>query len=107
MTGYKDITPRGGVAWDVFGTGKTSMKVNAGKYLQAAQNGLSYAALRPTRTADDDRRRGRGPTRDGDFVPDCDLLNPLANNGGDFCAQISDLGFGSERFTSDARPTSW
>jgi len=34
-------------------------------------------------------------------VPDCDLSNPLANNGGDACAQISDLGFGTERFTSD------
>ena len=41
---------------------------------------------------------------DGDFVPDCDLSNPLANNGGDPCAQISDLGFGTERFTSDLDP---
>jgi hypothetical protein len=38
---------------------------------------------------------------DNDFIPDCDLSNPLANNGGDACAQISDLGFGTERFTSD------
>ena len=34
-------------------------------------------------------------------MPDCDLTNPLANNAGDSSAQISDLGFGTERFTSD------
>ena len=29
---YKDISPRMGVAWDVFGNGKTAVKVNAGRY---------------------------------------------------------------------------
>ena len=33
---YNDVTPRWAVAWDVFGTGKTSVKWNMGKYLQAA-----------------------------------------------------------------------
>ena len=28
---YEDITPRAGMAWDVFGTGKTSVKVKVGK----------------------------------------------------------------------------
>src|SRR5262249_32049013 len=37
----------------------------------------------------------------GDFNPNCDLSNPLANNGGDACGQISDLAFGTEKFTSD------
>ena len=32
----------------MFGNGKTSVKINFGRYLQAAQNGLSYGALRPT-----------------------------------------------------------
>src|SRR5262245_56654831 len=35
---YKDISPRGGVAYDVFGNGKTSIKVNFGKYLVPASN---------------------------------------------------------------------
>src|SRR6187399_2557553 len=34
VKGYKDITPRFGAAYDVFGTGKTALKVNAGQYLQ-------------------------------------------------------------------------
>ena len=37
VTGYHDITPRMGAAIDVFGNGKTSVKLNVSKYLQAAQ----------------------------------------------------------------------
>src|SRR5712691_7349984 len=100
VTGYKDLAPRGGVAWDVFGTGKTSIKINAGKYVQNANSGLTYTALNPsgrlttsvTRTWTD---------RNGDFVPDCDLLNPLVQGTTvDFCGQMSDVNFGKDRFTS-------
>src|SRR4029453_474345 len=104
VAGYKDLMPRGGVAWDVFGTGKTSIKINAGKYVQNANSGLTYTALNPsgrlttsvTRTWTD---------RDGDFVPDCDLLNPLAQTTTvDFCAQMSDVNFGKDRFTTTLDP---
>jgi hypothetical protein len=99
VTGYNDLSPRGGVAWDLFGTGKTSVKVNFGKYLQAAQNGLAYGQLRPTsRLATTVTRTWTD--RDGDFNADCDLSNPLLQDGVDYCSQISDLGFGQPRFTS-------
>src|SRR4030095_4446742 len=39
---YNDITPRWALAWDLFGTGKTSIKWNMGKYLQAAGFGGNY-----------------------------------------------------------------
>ena len=46
--------------------------------------------------------------RNGNFMPDCDLLNPLAQNnrasGGDLCAQISDVNFGRDRFTTTLDP---
>jgi hypothetical protein len=100
VTGYNDITPRLGMAYDLFGTGRTSLKLNVGRYLQAAQNGLAYATLRPSGRLSTTVTRAWTDT-DRDFVPDCDLMNPLANNGGDACAQVSDLGFGTERFTSD------
>ncbi len=105
---YKDLSPRGGVAIDIFGTGKTSVKINAGKYLQAAQNGVSYSASRPsgrlttlvTRTWTD---------ANGNFKPDCDLQNVLVQDlrtaGGDFCAQISTLNFGKDVFTSSLDET--
>ena len=37
-----------GVAYDVFGTGKTSLKVNFGKYIEAATNHNTYSATNPT-----------------------------------------------------------
>jgi hypothetical protein len=32
---WKDVTPRIGAAYDLFGNGKTAIKVNLGKYLTA------------------------------------------------------------------------
>ncbi len=48
VEGYHDLWPRGGIAYDLFGTGKTSVKVNFGRYLEAAQNGGLFIALNPT-----------------------------------------------------------
>jgi hypothetical protein len=103
VNSYNDITPRGGLAYDLFGNGKTSVKVNFGKYLQAAQNGLTYGALRPTGRLTTSATR-TWADNDHDYVPDCDLTNPLAQGptttgSVDGCAQINDLGFGSQRFT--------
>ena len=47
VTGYNDLTPRGGLAWDVFGDGKTAVKINAGRYLQNAVAFELYTATNP------------------------------------------------------------
>ncbi len=107
VNSYKDLSPRGGFAMDVFGNGKTAVKVNVGRYLQAAQNGLSYTISRPS------SRLTTSVTRtwtdaNGNFTPDCDLQNALLQDnratGGDFCAQISTLNFGKDVFTSSLDP---
>jgi hypothetical protein len=107
-TSYNDITPRLGIAYDVFGNGKTSVKVNAGKYLAAADgssitgaltNPLSRIATSVTRTWSD---------ANGNFKPDCDLSNPLTQDlrasGGDSCGQISNLNFAKPVFSNTYDP---
>ena len=101
VRGYNDITPRFGVAYDVFGTGKTALKFNGGKYLEAATSDSIYSSNNPA--ARIITRIGSGPAlargwTDGNknYIVDCDLLNPaLQNNlasGGDSCAAIGGVG---------------
>ena len=73
---WDDVTPRMGVAYDLFGNGKTAVKVNIGKYMEAFTATNSDLDLNPLIRTDRSARRGRGPTRNKDFVPNCDLRNP-------------------------------
>jgi hypothetical protein len=99
VKGYNDITPRMGVVYDAFGNGKTAIKVNVGKYLQAATNDENYWANNPAlRIVTSVANRG---WVDGNhnFVVDCNLLNPAqqATPGGDTCASVGGaaLNFGN------------
>jgi hypothetical protein len=70
---WRDVTPRVGVAYDVFGNGRTAVKVSIGKYLEAPNpptftrpaNPAGALVQSATRTWQD---------RDGDFFPDADEL---------------------------------
>jgi hypothetical protein len=93
VTGFKDLSPRAGVAWDVRGNGKTAVKINFGKYLEAATNQNLYTAVNPISRAVTTVTRS-WTDANGNYVPDCDLSDPLANSGADTCGIISDLAFG-------------
>jgi hypothetical protein len=106
VRGYNDITPRFGVAYDLFGTSKTAIKFNGGKYLEAATGDVIYSSNNPA--ARIVTRIGSGPAAprgwtDGNrnFIVDCNLLSPAAQDnlaaGGDQCASVGGAGlnFGS------------
>ena len=70
---YNDVTPRWAVTWDVFGTGKTSVKWNMGKYLAGAGINGTYADANPAFRAVNDLTRTWNDTN-GDRRVNCDLL---------------------------------
>jgi hypothetical protein len=114
VSGFKDITPRGGVAWDVRGDGKTSVKVSIGKYLEAASSGNGvYTSGNPISRIPTSITRSWNDTNKN-FTPDCVLENPLANGE---CGNISNPAFGTPTFTNSfasglmggwgVRPSDW
>jgi hypothetical protein len=96
---WNDITPRFGAAYDLFGTGKTAIKVSVNKYLQnagAGQGGgntsiFSGAApanalvLSTNRTWNDTNRN---------YVADCNLTLTTANGE---CGPMANANFGQVR----------
>lgn len=89
---FNDITPRFGVAYDVFGTGKTALKFSGGRYLGAATNGLAYTRNNPAVRTVSTVPRG-WTDLDNDRVVDCNLAVLTANGE---CAALTgnNLNFG-------------
>ena len=96
VRGYNDITPRFGVAYDLFGNGKTALKVNGGKYLEAATGDVIYSSNNPaarivTRIGSGaGTRRAAGPTGTAISSSTAICCSPAAQDnlatGGDLCA---------------------
>jgi len=99
---FNDLSPRLGVAYDVFGNGKTAIKASIGRYLGAlgstwanTSNPAYSLVTQANRTWSD---------ADFDFVPDCDLRNRGANGE---CGALDNQAFGTvvqtTRLSDDAR----
>jgi hypothetical protein len=76
---YHDITPRVGVAYDVFGNGRTALKFNWGRYLAYAANDSPYTSTNPGATVVRNVQNRGWTDTNGDLVVNCDLLNPDLN----------------------------
>ena len=98
---WKDISPRIGVAYDLFGNGKTAVRFNVGKYMEAItatnndldMNPLVRTVARTTRGWTDTNRN---------YVPDCDLMNPAVNGE---CARMDNENLGRQVFTRSFDPS--
>ena len=72
---WRDITPKLGATYDLFGNGKTALKVTLNKYLEGlGTTGALSDPPNPIMRLNSQTTRTWGDA-DGDFVPDCDLLN--------------------------------
>lgn len=85
---WHDISPRMGAAYDLFGNGKTALKWNLGRYMEAVASVFPEQVNPITQNANATRAWGDA---NGNFIPDCDLSNQLANGE---CQQSNNLNFG-------------
>ncbi len=96
---WKDITPRIGGAYDVFGNGKTAIKATLNRYILAsALQGVFGDSPNPVNRQTTSVTRSWndlfypvGDPRRGNFVPDCDLTAVAANAE---CGAMSSNTFG-------------
>ncbi|MEQ1575286.1 MAG: carboxypeptidase regulatory-like domain-containing protein [Vicinamibacterales bacterium] len=96
---WKDVTPRLGAVYDLFGNGRTALRVSLNKYMVAFGlqgtfgDGSNPINLIPTTTTRswNDSFYGAGDPRTGNYVPDCDLTSPLGNAE---CGAMADRNFG-------------
>ena len=111
VSSYRDISPRLGLAYDVFGNGKTALKFNIGRYLGPATNDTIYTQNNPA-----NRIVGYNTTAvsrnwtdtNGNYIVDCDILNTAAQTvpGGDVCGAVTgnSLNFGRTGTSTRVNP---
>jgi carboxypeptidase family protein len=86
---WKDINPRIGLAYDLFGDGRTALKTSIGRYVAKTNVDVSQL-LNPINTSVNSASRAWNDVNHN-FVPDCDLGN-FALNGE--CGALNNKFFG-------------
>ncbi len=101
---FNDISPRIGVAYDLFGSGKTALKGSLSRYVEGLASGFPEAVNPITQNASATRSWG---DTNGNFIPDCNLSNAAANGE---CGPDSNQNFGKPVFPFSYDPrvsTGW
>jgi hypothetical protein len=98
-TNWKDLTYRSGAVFDLFGDGKSAVKVAANKYLLGQTlNNLGAATTNPLNALRTFTTRSWADSN-GNFVVDCNLADKAAQNltasGGDNCGAVANQDFGT------------
>ncbi|MGE3510027.1 MAG: hypothetical protein AB7N65_14220, partial [Vicinamibacterales bacterium] len=86
---WSDINPRIGAAYDLFGTGKTAVKFNIGRYVGGEAVDIASANHPVNSSVNSTNRVWNDANRN--YVPDCDLRSPAANGE---CGRIDNINFG-------------
>ena len=101
VTGYHDLSPRVGLAYDLFGNGRTAVKASVGRYLSAATADGVYSSQSPAGNFVRTVTNRAWTDSNGNFAVDCNLVSPAAQDtsatGGDVCAALTgaNLNFGN------------
>jgi hypothetical protein len=91
---WKNVTPRVGVSYDLFGNGKTALKGSIGQYVFGPEIIVFTRAANPLAATITSATRS---ITDGSFTPTCDLTVLTAN--GD-CGPVSNPNFGKPNIVS-------
>ena len=107
---WKDFDPRVGASYDLFGDGRTALKVAIGRYVSKAAVPTITNANNPIVTSVNSVNRPWndsfypvGDPRRGNYIPDCDLANRALNGE---CGPMNNQNFGglnvTTRYAEDA-----
>ena len=109
---WTDLSPRLGVAYDLFGNSKTAIKGSVGRYVLAYGTDIARPANPANAIVGSASRTWND--ENGNYVPDCNLRSSLQNGE---CGPLSANGFGTvrtaTRFAEDVtsgfgvRPYNW